>query len=153
MSRRCGWQVSAAVLLLGALVLPQGCSTNYQAPYRYIGSSSEEPRDRNEPDAPVYEEALAVDSDSSGVSISLSSPGETPLASYPSETTIVTETVPRRSSSVAQALEGKIEPVVAVAIFFLIRNIYFRTVTMAVAPIVEDKILDGVDWLFAKSSP
>ncbi|MEW6411909.1 MAG: hypothetical protein AB1483_05480 [Candidatus Zixiibacteriota bacterium] len=131
----------------------QGCATNYHAPYRFIGSSSEDSREGIDPELHAGVQSPAEDSvEVSGPAV-LSSAEQTPLASYPSESQGQPDEELSTRCALSRALEGKIEAGLALAIFLLVPNRYFKAVAMAAAPFIEDWILNGVDWLFETPSP
>lgn len=145
--------LTSLLLLVIASVIEQGCATNYGAPYRFIGSSSEESREATDPELYTDPRPSAADSGQvSGVAV-LSTVDQTPLASYPSELRTAPDAEPSTRCALSRTLEGKIEAGLALAIFFLIPNHYIKAIALATAPFVEDWILDGVDWLFERPSP
>lgn len=153
------------------LVVSQGCSTNFQAPYRFVGPTTEEYHDHRTDTNPPEERCQGQADGSGNPSITDSSESNHPysscdkvtefppssggaatMSSLPEPATLGNST-PLRISAVGRALEGKIELFLILVIPTIFQNPFLRMPLMIAAPHIEDAILDLVDWFLAEPTP
>ncbi|MFH1373282.1 MAG: hypothetical protein ABII79_05770 [bacterium] len=172
MKRRPGVMLKAVFWLFPLLlVISQSCSTNFQAPYRFVGPTTEEYHNHRTDTNPPEERYREQADGSSRQSSTDTSESAHPYSSYDkiteipqsgggaatmstlSEPATFGNSTPLRTSVVGRALEGKIEFFLMLVIPIIIPSPFYRTPLMVAAPHIEDAILDLIDWLLTEPAP